>query len=49
MIDLSFFSSFEDNSTTLNYTTQFLGVQYFVDLSIIEYATGITPDVSSVC
>ena len=37
-----------DNTTTLNYTTQFLGVQYFVDLSIIQYVTNINPDISSV-
>jgi hypothetical protein len=37
-----------DNTTTVNYTTQFLGVQYFVDLSIIQYATNINQSVSSV-
>ncbi len=37
-----------DNKTILNYTTQFLGVQYFVDLSIIQYVTSITPSISSV-
>jgi len=37
-----------DRSTTANYTSQFLGVQYFIDLSIIQYATSIAPDPSSV-
>jgi len=37
-----------DNKTILNYTTQFLGVQYFVDLSIIQYVTSIIPSISSV-
>lgn len=39
---------FEDNSTLLNYTTQFLGVQYFLDLSIIEYVTNMSLSPSSV-
>ena len=43
-----FFSSI-DNTTWVNYTTQFLGVQYFVDLSIIEYVTNINQSESSVC
>ncbi|CAF1233873.1 unnamed protein product [Adineta ricciae] len=38
----------QDNTTTLNYTTQFLGIQYFIDLSIIQYITGANPDQSSV-
>lgn len=37
-----------DNRTRLNYTTQFLGVQYFLDLSIIEYITDIALGPSSV-
>ncbi len=37
-----------DRSVTANYTNQFLGVQYFIDLSIIQYATNITQDSSSV-
>jgi len=37
-----------DNSTRVNYTTQFLGVQYFIDLSIIEYVTNINQSESSV-
>lgn len=37
-----------DNTTTLNYTTQFIGVQYFVDLSIIQYVTNINQSESSV-
>ena len=36
------------NNTIVNYTTQFLGVQYFVDLAIIQYVTGNTPSISSV-
>ena len=39
---------FLDNTTSINYTTQFLGVQYFVDLAIIQYITGNTPSISSV-
>ncbi|CAF1258424.1 unnamed protein product [Rotaria sp. Silwood1] len=38
----------QDNKTMLNYTTQFLGVQYFIDLSIIEYATNINQSISSI-
>ncbi|CAF2146243.1 unnamed protein product [Rotaria magnacalcarata] len=38
----------QDNKTILNYTTQFLGVQYFVDLSIIQYVTNINQSESSV-
>ena len=41
-------SFFLDTTTTVNYTTQFLGVQYFVDLAIIQYVTGNTPSISSV-
>lgn len=37
-----------ERSTTTNYTGQFLGVQYFIDLSIIQYATSIAQDPSSV-
>jgi hypothetical protein len=37
-----------DNTTRINYTTQFLGIQYFVDLSIIEYVTNINQSESSV-
>jgi hypothetical protein len=37
-----------DNRTIVNYTTQFLGVQYFVDLSIIQYATNVSQNESSV-
>jgi hypothetical protein len=37
-----------DNRTWANYTTQFLGVQYFVDLAIIQYLTAIVPDNDSV-
>jgi hypothetical protein len=37
-----------DNTTIANYTTQFLGVQYFVDLAIIQYVTNISPNGSSV-
>ena len=37
-----------DNKTWVNYTTQFLGVQYYVDLSIIEYVTSINQNASSV-
>ncbi len=37
-----------DKDLTINYTSQFLGVQYFIDLSIIQYATNITQDPSSV-
>ncbi|CAF3946627.1 unnamed protein product, partial [Rotaria sordida] len=38
----------QDNRTSLNYTTQFLGVQYFIDLSIIQYATNINQSISSI-
>ncbi len=37
-----------DTTTTANYTGQFLGVQFFVDLSIIQYATSTVQDPSSV-
>jgi hypothetical protein len=37
-----------DKDLTINYTSQFLGVQYFIDLSIIQYATNITQNPSSV-
>lgn len=36
------------NQTIVNYTTQFLGVQYFVDLSIIQYVTNVNQNESSV-
>lgn len=39
---------YSDNRTRNNYTTQFLGIQYFVDLAIIQYVTNIAPSVSSV-
>jgi hypothetical protein len=42
-------SSRLDRSTNANYTTQFLGVQYFVDVSIVQYATNIPQNLSSVC
>ncbi|CAF4566841.1 unnamed protein product [Rotaria sp. Silwood1] len=38
----------QGNTTFANYTTQFLSIQYFVDLSIIQYVTSITPNSSSV-
>ncbi|UJR17400.1 hypothetical protein I4U23_004295 [Adineta vaga] len=38
----------QDNSTWINYTTQFLGVQYFIDLSIIEYVTKTNQTSSSI-
>ncbi|CAF2937617.1 unnamed protein product [Rotaria sp. Silwood2] len=38
----------QDNKTAINYTTQFLGVQYFIDLSIIEYTTSISQSISSI-
>ncbi len=41
-------SSYSDTTTTANYTGQFLGVQYFIDLSIIQYVTNINQSESSV-
>ena len=41
-------SLFLDNTTWVNYTTQFLGMQYFLDLSIIEYVTNTNPNIASV-
>ncbi|UJR09005.1 hypothetical protein I4U23_013254 [Adineta vaga] len=38
----------QDNTTSANYTTQFLGIQYFIDLSIIQYVTNISPNESSI-
>ncbi|CAF3425854.1 unnamed protein product [Rotaria socialis] len=32
----------QDNSTTAMYNTAFLGIQYFIDLSIIQYSTNIS-------
>ncbi|CAF3058558.1 unnamed protein product [Rotaria sp. Silwood2] len=37
-----------DTSTTTMYTSQFLGIQYFIDLSIIQYSTNISQDPSSI-
>lgn len=36
------------NTTFANYTNQFLGLQYFIDLSIIQYVTNTMPNASSV-
>jgi len=38
----------QENRTWANYTTQFLGVQYFLDLSIIEFVTSSSPSIGSV-
>ncbi|CAF3684827.1 unnamed protein product [Rotaria sp. Silwood1] len=37
-----------DISTTTMYTSQFLGIQYFIDLSIIQYSTNISQNPSSI-
>ncbi|CAF3881561.1 unnamed protein product [Rotaria sordida] len=38
----------QDTSTTTLYTSQFLGIQYFIDLSIIQYSTNISQNPSSI-
>ncbi|CAF3926709.1 unnamed protein product [Rotaria sordida] len=38
----------QDTSTTTLYTSQFLGIQYFIDLSIIQYSTNISQNPLSI-
>ncbi|CAF4617859.1 unnamed protein product [Rotaria socialis] len=38
----------QDNSTTAMYNTAFLGIQYFIDLSIIQYSTNISQNSLSI-
>ncbi|CAF2071729.1 unnamed protein product [Rotaria magnacalcarata] len=38
----------QDNSTTAMYSTAFLGIQYFIELSIIQYSTNISQNSLSI-